>query len=333
MATGTGFTSNILNYSGLLYAKSNNQTRFLDAIYAMGKSDGSGRRGVRKVTSKQFTVTGSYEDGAGSQPAITESASTTAPTAEYTTREQNSNCVQLYHRAVKVSYLKMSDINSLVGLNLGGQSNNVPNELDWQIARKMTQIKKDLNYTTLNGVYQEGTSENVAWKSKGLIPAITSNTATYANGTKISAKGISDAILAAMDHGFEFRDSVTTLWVNPGNLNDLDDAYKAETGFGLPLTRSDGGVAITRIVTHYGTLNVEYDFNIPAGTFLIVNMDELAIAELDVIDGGVRKGAIVYEELAKTGAATNGQIYGQLGLDFGAEWQHIKITEAPKSQG
>jgi len=38
------------------------------------------------------------------------------------------------------------------------------------------------------------------------------------------------------------------------------------------------------------------------------------------------KPALFYEDLAKVGAAEEGQLFGMLGLDYGPEWMHIKMT-------
>ena len=38
------------------------------------------------------------------------------------------------------------------------------------------------------------------------------------------------------------------------------------------------------------------------------------------------KGILFYEALSKTGAAEKGQIYGQLGIDYGPEEFHGTIT-------
>lgn len=326
----TAFTDTVLNYSGMLYAKSNNQTRLVDAIFSRGKTMGEGiiGTGIRKVTSPEFVLSSAYSVGEGSQPSISESASCTAPAATNTTRDQQVNCVQIFQSAVDVSYLKSSSYGQLSGLNIGGARSNVINELDFQVARNMEKMKKDLNYTYVNGAYQKSTGNTVAWKSRGLVTGITTNAATYANGSKISAKAIHSAIVSAFDNGFEFRDGVTTLWCNPANLEDIDTAYQQVTGFGQPLTRTEGGVAITSILTHFGVLNVDYDFVIPSGTFLILNMNELAVAELDTVVDGVNKGTWFYEALAKTGASEKGQLYAQAGVDYGADWLHIKITEA-----
>lgn len=326
----TAYTDTVLNYSGMLYAKSNNDTRLIDAIFARGKTMGDGivDTGVRKVTSPEFVLSSSYSIGTGTQPAISESASCTAPAASSTNRSQESNCVQIFQSSVDVSYLKSSAYGQLAGLNIGGARSNVINELDFQIAMSMTKMKKDLNYTYINGAYQKATSNTVAWKSRGLVSGITTNAATYANGTKISAATIHSAIVAAFNNGFVFRDGITTMWCNPANLEDIDKAYQDITGFGQPLTRREGGVAITSIITHFGVLNIDYDFNIPAGTFLILNMNELAVTELDTVVDGVNKGTWFYEALAKTGASEKGQLYAQAGVDYGADWLHIKITEA-----
>ena len=201
-------------------------------------------------------------------------------------------------------------------------------EREVQIGKKKMKMKKEVKYNDENGGYQKSTGNTVAWKSRGLVTGITTKAATQANGSKISANAIHSAIVAAFNNGFEFRDGVTTLWCNPANLEDIDKAYQAVTGFGQPLTRSEGGVAITSILTHFGVLNVDYDFNIPAGTFLILNMNELAVTELDTVVNGVNKGTWFYEALAKTGASEKGQLYAQAGVDYGADWLHIKITEA-----
>jgi hypothetical protein len=38
------------------------------------------------------------------------------------------------------------------------------------------------------------------------------------------------------------------------------------------------------------------------------------------------KGLLFYEELSKTGAGTSGQLFGMMGIDYGPEEHHMKIT-------
>lgn len=320
------YTDTVLNYSGVLRSKSNNDTRLLDAVYARGRQFGDGivATGVRKVNSIEFAVSSGYSIPAGSQPEITESGSGSAVTGANTTRNQEKNNIQIFQEAVEVSYLKQSAVGTLAGLNIAGQKSNVVNELDFQASAKMMKIKKDLNFTLINGVQQNGTNNTVAWKSKGIIPAITSNKVEGA----FTSASLNSAIVSAMANGFSFVDGAMELWVNPEDLATINTQYKGETGFGLPLSRDMGGLAITSIMTNFGVVKVEYDVMIPKGNFLLLNISELAIAELDTIVGNQNKGTWFYETLSKSGASEKGQIYGQAGIDFGAEWKHILITPA-----
>lgn len=326
----TAMTDTVLNYSGMLYAKSNNDTRLVDAILTRGRRSGEGivRTGVRKVNSIEYVLASPYAISAGSQPAISENASLTAPEATNITRTQQKNNIQLFQRSVNVSYLKSSATGTLAGLNIAGARNNVPNEFDFQATSNLILMKKDLNFTYINGVKHESSSNTDPWKTGGLLTGLTSNAVSIPHGQKISAKAIHQAIVSAFNNGFQFIDGSTTIWCNPSNLEDIDAAYQETTGFGQPLTRSEGGVAITSILTHFGLLNVDYDVNIPAGTFLILNVSDLAIAELDAVVDNVNKGCWFYESLPQAGASAKGQLYGQAGVDYGAEWQHIKFTTA-----
>lgn len=317
------YTDTVLNYSGVLRNKSNNDTRLLDAIYARGRQFGDGivATGVRKVNSIEFAVSSGYSIPAGSQPEITEAGSGVAVAGNNTTRTQEKNNIQIFQEAVEVSYLKQSAIGTMAGLNIAGQQSNVVNELDFQASTKMMKVKKDLNYTLINGEQQNGTNNTTAWKSKGLINAITSNNV---NGT-FTSTALNSAIISAMANGFSFADGSMELWVNPADLATINTQYKGETGFGLPLSREVGGIAITSIMTNFGVVRVEYDAMIPQGTFLLLNISELAIAELDTVVNGVNKGTWFYETLSKAGASEKGQIYGQAGIDYGAEWKHIMI--------
>jgi len=324
------YSDTVLNYSGLLKTKTNNNTGLLDAVFSRGKSMGDGivSTGIRKINSIEFALSSGYSIANGSQPAITEQGSVTAIAGSPVLRDQQTNVIQLFQEAVSVTYLKQSAIGNLAGLNIAGQYSNVTNELDFQVAVKMAKMKKDLDYTLINGVYVKSSNSGVAYKSRGLITGITTNAATYTKNTTISATTINSAITAALSNGFSFEDGRIELWVNPAELANINAAYKGETGFGLPRSRTEGGISITSILTNYGFVDVHYDVIIPAKTYLLLNMSSLAITELDTVVDGVNKGSWFYEKLAQNGAAENGQLYAQAGIDYGAEWNHIKITEA-----
>jgi len=73
--------------------------------------------------------------------------------------------------------------------------------------------------------------------------------------------------------------------------------------------------------TNFGNLNVVYA---PAVAQTEVIMADMSVCSLAVLP--VRGHALIVEQLAKTGASDPYSIYGQMGLDYGYEAKHGKIT-------
>jgi len=311
--------STVDNYDGMLYTRVDEATRFVDAIYSRGKGNG------RTVTqSLEFVLSSGYSMEAPEQPEISEVDSMTAPSPETTERDQEYNVVQIFQRSVDVSYVKQSNRDMLAGVHNAGQSNNVPNELDFQIGRRIAQMKLDLNYTLINGVYQyvKG-SETDALKTRGILEAIVTN--LFDNeGDPLTPGVISDAIMNAIANGLD--PTALEIWCNPAMLDNITACYAALPGSTLPATRTEGGMAYVQIMTPYAMLNVNWEPKIPNKKLLFVNMSQMAVAEKPYYDeNGQLKGVLFYEPLAKVGASERGQIYGELGCDYGAEWHHILI--------
>ena len=167
---------NCPNYTGELYMIGANQTPFLNMI--------GGLQGgmVRTVGDFQFPLAQPWALEAASQPAITETASLTAPTPWTYVRSQDVNTCQIWQRQVSVSYAKQSVVGQVTadattGLIDINDQQPVQNERDFQIMAHMRQISLDLDYTFLNGAYQQATAANVAAKTRGIITAATTNTA------------------------------------------------------------------------------------------------------------------------------------------------------------
>ena len=310
-----------INYSGLLYTKTDENTRLLDAIYARGRAGGR-----RQVNSVEFVLANSYGLEDPTQPSISETQSLTAPEPETVEREQEANVVQIFHRSVAVSYQKQSNTGALGGVNVAGAANNVPNELDFQIGRRVSQMRMDLNYTIINGVYQytKGSS-TVASRTRGIIPAIKTNRFDAASAA-LSKNMLNDAIMNAIKNGFS--PAGIEMWVNPDMMDVITDTFIKLTGSALPASRTEGGVAYSSIMTNYGELTVNWDTQIPTAKIALLSIGELAVAEKPVAfdtPQGVNYGALLYEPLAKLGASERGQLYAELGIDYGAEWHHALI--------
>ena len=88
----------VLNYSGMLFNKGNTRTPLSSIIGGRAKTTNH----VEFVTGQEFT------SGGGAQPAISETASLTAPDATVVTREQKTNVTQIFQESVGISYAKQS---------------------------------------------------------------------------------------------------------------------------------------------------------------------------------------------------------------------------------
>ena len=141
--TETVQSFNVLNYSGLLYNKADTSTPFLNLI--------SGN--VKYTNSVEFVCGQYYTSEEGVIPAISETASLTAPDATFVTRSQLSNVTQIFMESVAISYAKQSNMATLSGVNIANQTANPQDELDFQVARKMEKVKRSIEKTFIQGEY------------------------------------------------------------------------------------------------------------------------------------------------------------------------------------
>lgn len=302
---------NLLNYSGMLFNLGNTKTPFSTLIG--GKS--------RNTDSWKFSTSLTYSTGGGlSQPAITESQSLTAPNPEFVPRSQNVNVCQIYQRALAISYAKESSMGQLSGLNIAGATANPATELDFQVANTMAAMANDVEYTFVNGAYQDGTYDDVAYKTKGIIAAITTNAEALTTAAPLGFWLVAEAIEGISSHNAP-TDSLV-LMTNPVHIMQINADASINGMTIAPAARNINGLAIDTLITPFGSIGLLANPYVPAGTAVIVNPTVCAPVYLDVPG----KGNFFLEPLAKTGAADKYQIYGQVGLDFGSENYHAKIT-------
>lgn len=300
---------NTLNYAGLLYTKSNKKTPFFNMI-----------SGHRKYTNSVEFITGQfYENEDAEIPAISETASLTAPTASFVTRSQKTNVTQIFQEAVAISYAKMSNMGTLSGVNIAGQVANPQNELDFQVARKMEKIARSIEKTFIQGTYNKATSDTTVNKTRGMDEAIETNVIT-AGGKPLDIWLINDAQQAIYDNQGDI--SNLYLWTNTIGLNQLNaDALKWGMKMGEPYM-SAYGVQVYDVILPLGVVHVALGEFIPEGTAFLFNFD--VIGPVEQPTPGM--GNFFLEPLAKNGAGTKYQLFGQIGLDHGPEWMHAKIT-------
>lgn len=305
----------VLNYSGMLFNKGNTRTPLSAIIGGRAKTTNH----VEFVTGQEYTA-----GGDGSQPEISENASLTAPAASVVTREQKTNVTQIFQESVGISYAKQSNMGTLAGVNIANQQANPVNELDFQVAAKIQKINRDIEYTFINGVFNKATSDATANKTRGLIPAITTNVTAMGN-KPLGLWDIADMVKKI--YGANAPTDGLCLWCDAITLFQIN-ADAVQNGLTvIPAAREINGIALSSVVTPIGVVYLYLGECLPAGTALLLNLDVIA----PVYQPVPGKGNFFLEQLAKVGAGEKYQLFGQIGLDHGPEWYHGKFTGISKN--
>lgn len=307
LPTGTNGVFAPVRVDGLLLAKTDTRTPLFNML------------GGVATGSREFIVGSEFEIGSASQPAISETASMTAPTPSYDQPTQAKNVTQIFHKGVAESYRSESDLTTLTGLNLAGGQPNVKSKLAFSVANRTAEIRNDIEYTIINGIYSLATTADTIDKTRGLNAAITTNVVT-AGGAELSPDMLIDVARALVTYGPYGLEGI----VGVLNAEQIVQLNKIVTNEGQRIAYDDAGSNLVKYRTPFGVLNFlegghRYQPNGTAGFY------RLGICR-NVLQPTPGKGNFFYEPLAKTGASDSGQIFGQWGLDHGHEWLHAKIT-------
>lgn len=315
MADTLATSFGVLNYSGMLFNKGNTRTPLSAIIGGRAKTTNH----VEFVTGQEYTA-----GGDGSQPEISENASLTAPDASVVTREQKTNVTQIFQESVGISYAKQSNMGTLAGVNIANQQANPVNELDFQVAAKIQKINRDIEYTFINGVFNKATSDATVNKTRGLIPAITTNVTAMGN-KPLGLWDIADMVKKI--YGANAPTDGLCLWCDAITLFQIN-ADAVQNGLTIiPAAREINGIALSSVVTPIGVVYLYLGECLPSGTALLLNLDVIA----PVYQPVPGKGNFFLEQLAKVGAGEKYQLFGQIGLDHGPEWYHGKFTGISKN--
>lgn len=310
--TGTGSSFNLPNFAGELFTASPTKTPFLTMI--------GGLSGGRKTESDEFATGQLYEFPEAAQPEISEQASETAPAATALVREQKTNVTQIFQESIVLTYAKLANRGKLSGLNLAGQAANPASELDWQIARRLEKIARDVEHTFLNGSYNKAADASQANKTRGMFELCSTGTTIAAGDQPLSVELLKQLFRAMSDAGAAFENMV--LFCGADQKQRITTLYEKQLGYNTPAARNVAGMNITKIETDFFEMGVVYDPFVAADRILIADVATCAPVFQEVPG----KGVLFLEDLAKTGAAEKKQIYGQIGLDHGPAFLHGSIT-------
>jgi hypothetical protein len=246
--TGQGTTWNLPNYAGDLFTADETNTPILTAI--------GGMTGGMMTDNFEFASDSQYSLPTAAQPAITETASLTAPTAIGIVRSQNTNVTQIFQEKISISYEKLSNSGRMSGLNTAGQQNNAPDEKAFQIASALKKIARDMEYTIINGSYQKSTAADVANKTRGLLELCSTISTVAASGAKLSKPLLQMLFKEMYDNGAIFSNMV--IEVNSFQKQAITALYSY-----APTDRNMGGTNIKQIETDFGNIGIQLNRFMP----------------------------------------------------------------------
>ena len=308
--TGQGESYNLPNYVGELFNVSPTDTPLLSAI--------GGMTGGKSVTSKQFTWQTTDLAGAA-QTAVVEGAD---PVMKGRTRSEVTNVAQIMQYGVEVSYTKQAAVGNLSGESIIGNQ-PVQDELAFQLDMAMKTAARDIEHSFIQGTYVADTNITTARKTRGMLEAVTTNEVAAAAAALDQAK-VEDALKQMADSGAPFE--MPVIFANAFQKQKLSAIYSSALAL-APRDRNIGGVNITTIETDFGQVGIVFERHIPADDVLIADLAFLKPVFLDIPG----KGHFFVEPLAQTGAAYKYQVYGEIGLEYGPEQFHAKITNLATS--
>lgn len=312
-ATGVGTTYNLPNYAGELFQVSKEDTPFLSAIGGLTGGESAGATLIEWQTEdlRDADITRQRLEGAA------------APGSEERARSRVSNVLEIHQEVVELSYtrqattrMRNTDGEKMVTI---GTTTLPEDELQHQIDLTLKQVARDVNKAFIQGVYANPTTNTTPRKTRGLVEAITTNvvTATTANLTEDL---VLDTLQKVWENGGIREGETRTILVGAKVKRALSKVFIKDNNY-RETSRAVGGVNVTAIETDFGTCNIMLDNDVPADTLLVVSLEECSPVFLEVPG----KGTFFAESLGRTGSSDKIQIYGEIGLKYGAEQHHGKL--------
>lgn len=141
---------------------------------------------------------------------------------------------------------------------------------------------------------------------------------------KVSVDFVNAFVQGIFDNGGLTQGATRTLFVPSIQKTLLTKAFATAYGsnvngsIGMTTGHTVGGVAVDRIVTDFGELNLVVERALPKDCVVAASVEQIDPVFLYTPGRGV----LFEEQLAKTGSADNTQIYGEVGLKYGNERAH-----------
>jgi hypothetical protein len=158
-------------------------------------------------------------------------------------------------------------------------------------------------------------------KGGAAVDITADGTVIWEKGVAVSVATVNTVAQMAYDNG-GLTGGEPVMLVGSAQKLALSAAYTTANYVTKELAGNVGGVTVDRIQTDFGPMGIMLDRMMPQDTIEIVTMSQVRPVYLEVPG----KGHFFEEPLAKTGASDSNQLYGEVGLDYGNQMMHAKIT-------
>lgn len=321
MNSGNALLTNTPNFLGMLFNSNVRKTQFLTAI---GGTDGAN---ALITSNPEFPLSVDYAIANPSQPNISENDSVGAINPTYFGLTQGTNVIQIFTEDVVVSNLRERAKGRLSGVNTAGEMPEETSELALQVKLHLEKMKRDMNFTALNGVKDATglTNSASALKTGGIIAGITTN--VVADADVSTSEKFKDAVMELIKKVYDKgMFELPTLVVNSTDKVKLSKAFTETHLTEVDRDRFVAGVGVNEIITDFGkSVYVIVDNDVPTGTILLADLAYIK----PVFTRDVETGEIISVKPLPQRNGNAVSIYAEFGLDYGAEFNHGKLTYTP----
>jgi hypothetical protein len=178
------------------------------------------------------------------------------------------------------------------------------------------------NYYVIADSFTTGQFKVATTRGGTAVDITTAGTVVWPAYAALSKPLVDQMLQTVYDAGGITESGMATLLVGSAQRRAVTAAYTSASYVRVDISGTLGGVTVDRIQTDFGILNVMLDRMVPVNTLAIVSMEQCRPVFLEIPG----KGHFFAEPLARTGAKDRVQIYGEVGLQYGNEKAHGKMT-------
>lgn len=318
---------NLPNFVGELFKLSPLETPLLTLIGGM--STGMG------ITAPQFTWQDTLHRAPAASAADRSAIEGDDATFQVQSRSERVNVSEIYQYGIELTYTKQAATGLLGTLGatpttgaeniLGTQP--VQDEMSFQTQIKLEQAALDCEFAFLNGTFAYP-ADGTARATQGIRGAISTvdKDATAAadwiqtSGAVLGREAVNETALAMFENGAPL-DANYGVMVGGAEKLLIGGDFQMDGNI-QPRSSTVFGVNVQTIETDFGNFPIILNRHATAGEILFLNLDVMAPCFLPTPG----KGHFFTEPLAKSGSYDRTQLYGDIGLKYGPEGWHGKVT-------